>query len=186
MSRASRLGVVVAASALLTLTACVSPTPYKPQTAENPDGYSDLQLTANRYRITFSGNEATDRQTVENYLLYHAAEVTLRAGYNWFMFDTRTTRAKTTYMSTFEGWPGWDGYGWYWHNWWGPGWGMGPGWGAGAGYAQSEPITRFKAYAEIVLLTDAQAHKVPRAINAHQLVAHLMPLIQRPKPKPGG
>lgn len=175
MSRASRLSILLAASALFSLTACVGPTPYRPQTPDNPDGYSDMQLTANRYRITFSGNAATERQTVENYLLYHAAEVTLRAGYSWFMFDTRTTRAKTTYLSSFEGWPGWAGYGWYWHNWWGPGWGMGP------SYTESEPITRYQAYAEIVLLTDAQAHGEPRAINAHQLIAHLTPLIHRPK-----
>ena len=88
------------------------------------------------------------------------------------MFDTRNTKAKTTYLSSFTGWPGWSGYGWYWHSWaWGPSFGPGP-------YdmdATSRPITRYQAYAEIVLLTDAQAKAEPRAINAHEIIQHLRP-----------
>ncbi len=109
-------------------------------------GYSDQELTHNRYRVTFTGNSETPRETVEDYLLRRAAEVTLKAGYDAFLFDTRNTKAKTTYMSTFTGWPGWGGYGWYWHSWaYGP---YGP--GPLDMDSTSRPITRYHAYAEIV------------------------------------
>ena len=53
------------------LAACAKPTPYKP--ADNGTGYTEQKLEANRYRVTFSGNSVTDRETVDNYLLYRAA-----------------------------------------------------------------------------------------------------------------
>ena len=55
-------------------------------------GYTDRALTQNRYRVTFTGNTVTPRETVESYLLLRAAEVTRAAGYSHFMFDTRNTQ----------------------------------------------------------------------------------------------
>lgn len=64
----------------------VSPTPYQP--AAERFGYSQQQIEDNRYRISFAGNSATSRTTVENYLLYRAAELTVENGYDHFtMFD---------------------------------------------------------------------------------------------------
>src|SRR5579871_2433982 len=109
-------------SAFLALAGCVSPTAYQPADTEHHSGYSDERLADNRYRVTFSGNSATVRETVENYLLLRAAEVTRDAGYAWFVFDTRNTETTTTYHSDFAGWPGWGpgwgiGFGGYWHSW---------------------------------------------------------------------
>ncbi|MDE2465734.1 MAG: hypothetical protein KGO02_18765 [Alphaproteobacteria bacterium] len=162
----------LALAALVGLAACASePAPYAPKTAGQTTGYTDAQLTADRYRVTFTGNASTDRQRVEDYLLMRSAQVTINAGRNWFMFDTRTTQAKTTYMSTFTGWPGWRGYGWYWHSWaWAPPYD-----------SVSRPITHYQAYAEIVLLTDEQAKTEPRAINARELIQHLQPIISTPQ-----
>ncbi|MEX2641945.1 MAG: MotA/TolQ/ExbB proton channel family protein, partial [Acetobacterales bacterium] len=70
-------------AALLGLTSCASPTPYQPMT--DGQGYAQQQLEENRYRVTFSGNTATPRETVENYLLYRAAEVTVERGYDYFV-----------------------------------------------------------------------------------------------------
>ncbi len=181
--RAPRSLAVLATAALLGLTGCVTaPAPYAPKTEGSRTGYTDQQLTTNRYRVTFTGNSVTDRETVENYLLLRAAEVTLQAGYGWFVFDTRNTKAKTTYMSSFSGWPGWGGYGWYYHSWaWGP---YGP--GSFDMDMTSRPITRYHAYAEIVLLTPEQAHAEPRAINARQIVAHLRPRPPATAPPPPG
>jgi hypothetical protein len=169
--------MAVAAACLLALSACATgPTPYQAQKGPGTTGYSDQELTHNRFRVTFTGNSQTPRETVENYLLLRAAEVTLHADYEYFMFDTRSTKAKTTYLSSFTGWPGWGGYGWYWHSWpYGP---YGP-----RPYAMdstSHPITRYHAYAEIVLLTAEQAKKEPRAMNAHEVIAHVSP----PPPPP--
>ena len=50
--------------------------------------------------------------------------------------------------------------------------------------AITRPITRYEAYAEIVLLTEAQAHNDPRALNAQSVIAHLSPLVAPPPPAP--
>lgn len=176
-----RLAGGLAAAAYLALAGCTTgPAAYAPKTDETSTGYTDEQLTSNRYRVTFTGNSVTARETVENYLLLRSAEVTLAAGFDYFLFDTRSTKSRTTYLSSFTGWPGWGGYGSYWHSWaWGPPYGPGP----FDMDATSRPITRFQAYAEIVLLTDAQAKSEPRAINANEIVNHLRPA--PPPAKPG-
>jgi hypothetical protein len=110
---------------------------------------------------------------VEDYLLLRSAEVTFKAGYHYFLFDTRDTKTKTTYHSDFNGWPGWLGYGWYWHS-----WPYGP-----EQQVDSFPVTRYEAYAEIVLLTDDQAKNEPRAVNAQEVLDHIGP---EAKPKPPG
>ncbi len=60
--------------------------PTNPSSAvrPSPGGYSEQQLEPNRWRVTFSGNSLTDRRTVENYLLYRSAELTLSQGFDWF------------------------------------------------------------------------------------------------------
>lgn len=178
-SPGSRLAAHLGGLAMLALAACVSePAPYGPRTTESSTGYTDQQLAANRYRVTFTGNSATSRETVENYLLLRAAEVTLSAGYTHFVFDTRDTKARTTYYSSFTGWPGWHGYGWYWHS-----WPYGPPYGPYDMDVTTRPITRYQAYAEIVLLTEAQAKAEPRALSAQDVIARLRP--PPPPPTPG-
>jgi len=166
---ASRL-TALATAALFALAGCQTPTPYHAQSEPGATGYSDQQLSGNRYRVTFVGNNVTRRATVEDYLLLRAAEVTLKAGNRFFLFDTRDTKTKTTYHTDFAGWPGWPGYGSYWHS-----WAYGP--DAGDAY----PVTRYEAYAEIVLLTDEQAKNEPRAVNAQEVLDHIG---AEAKPKP--
>ena len=68
---------------LVMLGACTaSPTPY--QSATDHFGYSEQQIEENRHRVAFAGNSATSRNTVENYLLYRAAELTVANGYDYF------------------------------------------------------------------------------------------------------
>ncbi|MGA7673488.1 MAG: hypothetical protein WCA78_00405 [Rhizomicrobium sp.] len=162
------------AAAALVLAGCETAATYQPSKEPGAVGYSDEQLAGNRYRVTFTGNSATRRETVEDYLLLRSAEVTLKAGYRYFLFDTRDTKTKTTYHSDFAGWPGWPGRGWYWHSWpYGP-----PG-----ADMDSFPVTRYEAYAEIVLLSDDQAKSEPRAVNAQEVLDHIGP---EAKPKPPG
>ena len=160
----------------LVLAGCATAVPYQPSAGAGQPGYSDEQLAQNRWRVTFTGNSATPRETVENYLLLRSAEVTIKAGYHWFVFDTRNTEAKTTYHSDFMGWPGWRGYGWYWHT-----WPYGPPYGP-YGDVDTYPVTRYQAYAEIVMLTDEQAKAEPRAINAQDVLNHIGPTAQQPPP----
>lgn len=174
MRHGMRLRPLPAISVFAMLTACAAEPPYfGPIGAGHSTGYTDQQIDQTHYRITYQGNSSTSRETVEDFLLLRSAEVTRQAGYAFFTFDTRDTKTKTTYFTTFEGWPGWGGYGW---------WGFyGPGW-PGPGDGETRPITSYTAYAEIVVLSDAQAKADPHALNAGSVVAHLMPLVSVPAP----
>ena len=162
------------------LAGCMTPTPYAPRTEGQRTGYTDRALTQTRYRVTFTGNSVTPRETVESFLLLRAAEVTRAAGYSAFMFDTRNTRANHTYDAIPYGPPGpYGGFRRSWGGW--TGWG---GWGFAYDPAVDVVVrTNYEAYAEIVLLTPDQAAKEPRSINAADVISHLGP-DAAPKPNP--
>jgi len=173
MTVKTRLKAMLGLVAVAFVAACAEEPPYfGPAGPDHPTGYTDQQIDQNRFRVSYSGNSSTPRVTVENFLLLHAAQVAQQAGYPYFAFDTRDTKTKTTYFSTFAGWPGWGGggrYGWY-------GWGAPP-----FGDSETVPITRYEAYAEIILLSDAQGRADPRALDAKSVIAHLGPLAAPPK-----
>lgn len=169
MSSLKALNFAVALGALAALAGCASEPPYfGPLGPGHTTGYTDQQIAQNRYRVTYEGDSETPRVTVENFLLLRAAQVARQAGYPAFLFDTRDTKAKTQYFSSFTGWPGWGGYGIY-------GWGPG-GWPYDV-EGETRPVTRYEAYAEIVLLTDEEAKKEPRALAAQSVIDHLGPLV---------
>lgn len=80
---------------VLLAAACATSTPYGP--ANGGYGFSDQKIEDNRYRVTFRGNASTSRETVENFLLYRAAELTLENGFDYFIVVESDTEAKTTY-----------------------------------------------------------------------------------------
>jgi len=91
--------VLIGAAALL--TACSTATPYQPSAKANMrNGFSELQIEEDRVKVTFDGNSLTDRQTVEVYLLYRAAELTKAAGYDYFVLTDRATDKKTRIQDT--------------------------------------------------------------------------------------
>ena len=65
---------------LVAVAGCAQPTPYAAQSHDQ--GYSETQIDANRWHVTFRGNSVTPKQTVEDYLLYRAAELTAAHGYD--------------------------------------------------------------------------------------------------------
>jgi hypothetical protein len=160
----------VVATLAVALAACQSPARYGPKEPNIGTGYTDQQLAANRYRITFTGNAATKREAVENYLLFRAAEVTAQTSYPYFLFDTRDTEAKTTYQTSLDAGPPWRGRGWYHHSW------------AWDGDVSTRTVTSYEAFAEIVLLTAEQAKSEPRALEAKDVLAHVGPLVRPPQP----
>ena len=180
---------LAAVLAVTLLAACETGPVYKPRAAGETVGYTDLQLSPNRYRVTFSATSATKREDVENYLLRRAAEVTLAAGYTHFVFDQRDTEAKTYYRSDFIdpyfgdpyfGGPYFGARAWYWSNWpyygypagaFGP-YGYGP-YGYGFGYVR--PVTSYSAFAEIVMLTTQETAGNPDALDAQFLLQRLAP-----------
>ena len=164
---------------LLALAGCATPAPYAPRQPGQATGYTDRELTPNRYRVTFTGNSATTRDQVEDDLLLRSAEVTLAAGYTHFLFDTRDTKARTRYSSiggVFGPRFGYSHFGY---------WNFRPRWGYGAFGPNVDIVstTRYEAYAEIVLLNDAQAAREPRAVDAHAVIQH-MPSPPQPSANP--
>jgi hypothetical protein len=122
LGRGARLLPVV-----LLLAACATATPYQPLGApgnRTSGGFSEQQIEQNRFRVTFSGNEMTARQTVETYLLYRAAQLTAQQGYDWFVTaDRETNRESNTYVDRPFGGSAWGGGGWGgWGGAWGPRW----------------------------------------------------------------
>lgn len=158
------------------LTACVTPTPYQPVgTVDAPrDGYAEAKIEDNRYRLKFSGNTATPRDTVETYLLYRAAELTLEKGYDTFIVVSRNTDAHRREVSTYEN-IGYGRFSWrYYRGGWGP-------WGSGLGLeVDSRTFEQFEAEGEIVMSKGPKPDNAPNAYDARQVKDNLEGKIVRP------
>jgi hypothetical protein len=179
--------------AVAVLSSCATGPEYKPRAEGESIGYTDLQLSPTRYRVTYSGNSSIRRENVENYLLRRAAELTLAAGYTHFAFDQRDTEARTYYRESFStfnpafGYPYFGSRAFYWSSWpyyppysgFGP-YGYGFGYGYGYGYGDLRPVTSYSAYAEIVMLNTEQTAGNPDAIDATFILRQLVP----PTPPP--
>lgn len=167
MKRANFRATVLAITGVLGLAGCGTPTPYQPM--DGGQGYSEQALEADRYRITFSGSSATPRETVENYLLYRAAEVTVERGYDHFLVVERNTEQGTAGGST--------------------GFGVGVGRGyrnrySGYGGVTSATIwpgggDSYTAYANIVMRRGARPAEDPKAYDARAVLKRLEPTITR-------
>ncbi|HEX4870938.1 MAG TPA: hypothetical protein VFV27_01375 [Nevskiaceae bacterium] len=151
---------------LLLLAGCATVTPYQPLT--EGQGYADQKLENNRFRVRFAGNSLTPRETVENYLLFRAAELTLDNGYDYFVFAERDTEADTRYTQTVTG--GFGGFGWGWY----------PRSAVGIGIGTSVPSTEYEAQADILLFKGEKPAEQPGAYDARQLRDNLQALIVRP------
>jgi hypothetical protein len=184
MKRSLLAALILTASAV---AACETATPYQPLGAPNSQaagGYFDHQIEANRWQVGFKGNELTGRETVERYLLYRSAELTLSQGYDWFEAADRHTDKKTDAYATPDPYAGWGGY-------WGPRWGLyrrGYGWRYGAwgdpfwgpGPVDYNEVNQYQATAEIIL-GHGQKPNDRQAFDAHSVIEHLSGSVQRPK-----
>src|SRR5918996_1786794 len=103
--RTKRLSVMVVAVALGLSACAVQPTPYQP--LNDAGGYTEQQIDDATWRVRFTGNADTPRETVENYLLYRAAEITLAGGYDKFAVLNQEVERTVRYRA-YGGalWPG--------------------------------------------------------------------------------
>jgi hypothetical protein len=187
-----KISTATAAAALslaVVLCGCETATPYQPLQPGSAvsGGFTDQRLDANHFRVTFAGNTLTTRATVETYLLYRAAQLTVAQGYDWFEPVYRhTERTQSTYLDSFYG----PGYPWgYWRpSWryyrggfgwqaWGPNWGD-PFW---ADTVNVQTVQKFEASAEIAMSHGPKPASDPRALDARAVLDNLGPKIQRPK-----
>jgi hypothetical protein len=157
-------------------TACATATPYQPKAAGGY-GYAEQAIESNRVRITFSGNSLTDRETVETYLLYRAAQSTLQRGFDYFVIANRDTEEH----SRLEGMgaPRSHFYFDYWY--------FAPrhGWGAWYDPFWDEPmsyreITRYEAVAEIAMFKGEKPAGNANAFNARDVESNLKDRVVTP------
>ena len=176
----------------LLLFACATATPYQPQIPGQrvSGGYSETRLDDTRYRVQFAGNTLTSRETVESYLLYRAAELTVQSGYDWFEITDHTTETdRQTYVERYPRYDPW--YGSSYVNWrphwryyrsgvwstWHP-YGRDPFW---AYDTNVRTVERFEAEAEIVMHRGALPEDESRAFDARKVLEDLGPSIKRPE-----
>jgi len=180
--------LVAAIGLAAALSACETATPYQPlrKGAATAGGFADQKLDDNRFRVTFAGNDLTARETVETYLLYRAAELTVAQGFDWFeTVDRHTETDRQTYVDPLYG-PGPYGYGWGWRPSWryygGFGWG---GWGPYGrwGGADIQTVKKFEASAEIVMRHGPKPEGDARALDARAVMTNLGPKIVLPTKK---
>lgn len=192
--RFSALVLPALAGLALALGGCAATTtPYQPASASSKvkGGYSEVQLASDRYRVTFEGNNLTSHDTVEGYLLYRSAELTLAQGYDWFSIVQRETEHRVErrveldpfyrpwYGSAYAYWlPEWRYYGrpYGWRSWY-P-YGGDPFW---ASRIDVRTVEQFEATAEIVMHRGPKPEGNGKSFDARDVVATLGPKIERPK-----
>jgi len=184
-----RNALFVSAIALLLLGGCATSTPYVAG-AEEGYGYSDQKIEDNRWMVNFAGNSLTDRQTVETYLLYRAAELTDQAGYDHFRVVRRETDSKSRFLSTGRHFsPYYSGfypsYGFYGHHgFYRPhhfgGFGHGR-YGYGFDDSDLREITRYEAHAEIIMGKGQEPPDDPAYFDADEVLTNLAGRITRPE-----
>lgn len=158
------------------LSACATATPYQLATTDRY-GFEEQRIESNRVRITFRGNTLTDRETVETYLLYRAAELTLQSGNDYFIVADRGTEEHSRlqgagyyrprlafdywYFSPRRGWSPW----------------YDPFWNEPTSYRE---VTRYEAVAEIAMFSGQKPQNDASAFDAREVQANLQGRIVRP------
>jgi len=165
---------IVAACALL--SACGQSTPYQPVDGGRY-GFEEQRIESDRWLVTFTGNSLTERETVETYLLYRAAELTLEQGHDHFTVvrretdeDSRLVGSRPSYYDRFHVRYRYfhPSYGWY-------GW-RDPFWDD----VSLREVNRYEAIAEIVA-GRGPAPDDPDSFNAREVVDNLGPRVRRPE-----
>ncbi|WP_203311166.1 MULTISPECIES: CC0125/CC1285 family lipoprotein [Sphingomonas] len=183
--------IAAMAASTLMVAGCATETTYRPATGQgfNRTGYSERRIEPDRFIVSFAGNSVTSRDTVERYLLFRAAELTLQNGFDYFVMANRDTDRQSQVYTT-PGIGGFGGFGGYW----GPAWRY---YGRGFGWRTWDPwfggfgpwdngfdirqIDRYEATAEIVMRHGPIPRDNLRAFNARSVVDTIGPSVVLPK-----
>ncbi|HEX8382385.1 MAG TPA: hypothetical protein VF592_03315 [Sphingomonas sp.] len=187
------------ATGTLVVAGCATETTYRPARGQgfNRTGYSEQRIEPDRYLVSFGGNSVTERDTVERYLLFRAAELTLQQGYDYFVTAERDTDRQTrTYTTPGLGYGGFGpGFGA-----WGPAWsfygrpfgyrrfgGFYGGYGGFGGFGgfgndfDIRQVDRFEATAEIVMRRGPIPRDNLRAFDARRVIDTVGPTVVLPR-----
>jgi hypothetical protein len=173
----------------LSAASCATPTPYQPISVNAPatGGYSQERIAQDRWRVTFAGNTLTSRETVEGYLLYRAAELTLEQGRDWFQIVHRNTeheiRRDTIRDPLYDPWWGYPSWRPYWRY-----YDTRRGWNAWYPYGDPswsrsvdmQTVERYEASADIEMHNGARPAGNGNIFDARDVIARIGPKIQRP------
>lgn len=97
-------GTVATLALPVVLTACaLSGTIYGPADEPGEVGYTERQLSENRYRVTFMGDDDATVADVQDYALLRAAQVTVYEDYDYFQVASRSTTPITDSTPTATG-----------------------------------------------------------------------------------
>ena len=196
------LVAALAASTLL-VAGCATETTYRPATGYgfSRTGYSERRIEPDRFIVTFAGNTVTQRDTVERYLFFRSAELTLQNGYDYFVMANRDTdRQSRTYATPgIDAGFGYGGFGGYWGPSWryygrglggggfgGRGFGWSPWYGGGFGFGNDfdlQTVDRFEATAEILMRKGPIPRDNLRAFDARKVVDTIGPSVVLPDQK---
>ncbi|AXQ27229.1 hypothetical protein D0B54_00335 [Solimonas sp. K1W22B-7] len=152
-------------AATLALAACATVTPYQPQA--DGLGYAEQKLESNRYRIRFNGSSKTLRGTVENYLMYRAAELTLQNGYGHFLVAGRDIEAQPQRSGSSGG----------------VSFGFGSGGSSGIGIGLGTVLggdSPYLAQMDVLMYAGPKPASKPAAFDAREVLSNLEPMIRRP------
>ena len=168
------LKFTAAAIGLGLITARTSVTPYQPATRAG--GYTDQELDDGRFRITFQGNSQTDLATIETYVRYRAAEVTLANGGDYFVVLDSNTESLSRFQTsgtTFGG-GGFGRHGFF----------YGPGFG-GAGFGTTTATTRERLSYTVGAIIETRRGDKPSdertAYDARQIIDNIGPILVLPQ-----
>ncbi|RYD65526.1 MAG: hypothetical protein EOP58_07315 [Sphingomonadales bacterium] len=190
MNNLKRPRIAALAVALLgsvALSGCMTATPYQPATASSSGGYSDQQIESDRFQVSFRGNSLTARETVERYLLFRAAELTVQKGFDHFILVSKDTeKTSETYRTPGAFGPGPWGY-------WSPRWRF---YRPRYGWRSWDPffddpfwrdrdwdyrtVNRYEAMAEIVVGRGPKPTTNVRAFDAREVIDRIGPTIVTP------
>ncbi len=158
------------------LVGCTTPGLYRPSDGEGRYGYSEQEIEDGRYQVRFKGGSSTERDTVEIYLLFRAAELTQATGNDYFVVVERDVDKKTTYRSSLN-FPHRHLYNHYfYYHYYDP---FDYGYGARSTVQASE---RYTATADIVLYKGEKPADNANAYDAKSVIEHLRPKIVRAEP----
>lgn len=142
------------------LAGCASGPVYRPAAEPGDYGYRDTMLTSQHYRVSFAGDDNTARETVENFAMFRAADLTLSHGDDHFRVVSQQTSPITE--NTDYGPTATVGYGWGY-----------PFWGTGIGYSTgSVSRTRYETVLQIQIGPDVPGEG-PDVYDARQIKQNL-------------
>lgn len=81
---------IAIAAAVAILAACASTPTYAPAASTTAAGYSETQIEANRYFVTYRAPSGADAALIQDYALLRAADLTLENRREWFWVDRRS------------------------------------------------------------------------------------------------